>query len=96
MSHTAHLPSSQAQANAAPVIRNKLISVVDKQGAENLAIILQDDIKHVEKGNRWHLALCAQRYGAPNLQGRFNLPARRAAGFTDAELSALCVTPSSC
>lgn len=96
--------------DATPAIRNKLVSVGDKQGAEILAIILQDEIGHVETGNRWYRALCtqrqldpldtyaqlAQRYGAPRLQGPFNLPARRAAGFTEAELSALCVTPSPC
>ena len=58
---------------------------------------------HVAIGNRWYRYLCeqrqldpvatyaalAQRYQAPLLKGPFNLAARRAAGFTEAELSAL-------
>ena len=33
--------------------------------------------------------MLAERHQAPQLKGPFNLTARRAAGFTDAELSAL-------
>jgi len=97
--------------DATPAVRNKLISVGDTRGAEILAIILRDEIRHVEKGNRWYRSLCsqqqldpvgtyaclAQRYGAPRLHGPFNLPARRAAGFTEEELTVLCDTsPRAC
>lgn len=90
-----------------PAIRSKLISVGDQQGAKILDIILSDEIGHVSIGNRWFRELCAQRardpvlayaelakcYAAPVLKGPFNLSARRAAGFAEAELAALCVTP---
>lgn len=68
-----------------------------------LDIILRDEIGHVAIGNHWYRHLCAQRglepvatyavlakqYGAPRLKGPFNLGARRAAGFDDAELALL-------
>ncbi len=85
-------------------IRNKLISVGDRSGAAILDVILRDEIGHVAIGNHWYRHLCAvqglehvstyatlaQRYGAPQLKGPFNLDARRAAGFDEAELAALC------
>jgi uncharacterized ferritin-like protein (DUF455 family) len=66
-------------------------------------IILRDEIGHVAIGNRWFGWLCRERglepaptaarlageYGAPRLRGPFNLAARRAAGFDDAELAQL-------
>ena len=85
-------------------IRNKLISVGDRAGADILDLILRDEIGHVAIGNHWYRHLCAaqglehvstyatlaQKYGAPRLKGPFNLDARRAAGFDEAELAALC------
>ena len=73
------------------------------RAGEILDIILRDEIGHVAVGNRWYGWLCAQRglepvqafealrlqYKAPKLKGPFNLAARRAAGFNEAELSAL-------
>ncbi len=93
--------------DATPAIRNKLVSVGDQAAARILDIILRDEIGHVAIGNRWFRQLCAQRglepvttyamlaqqYAAPVLKGPFNLSARRAAGFEEAELDALCVTP---
>jgi uncharacterized ferritin-like protein (DUF455 family) len=90
--------------DATPAIRNKLVSVGDQRGAQILDIILRDEIGHVAIGNRWYRYLCAAaqldpiqtyaelalRYDAPVLKGPFNLSARRAAGFDDAELAALC------
>lgn len=90
-----------------PAIRNKLVSVGDQAAAAILDVILRDEIGHVATGNHWYAALCAQRgldpvltytqlaqrYTAPVLKGPFNLSARRAAGFTEAELAALCGTP---
>lgn len=89
--------------DASPAIRNKLISVGDKRGGEIIDIILRDEIGHVAVGNRWFRHLCSQRglepvaayaelalrYVAPRLQGPFNLDARRAAGFDEAELTLL-------
>ncbi len=86
--------------DASPAIRNKLVSIGDRRGAEILDIILRDEIGHVAIGNRWYRYLCAERglepvatyaalaeqYGAPRLRGPFNLDARRAAGFSEEEL----------
>ncbi|XAH25613.1 ferritin-like domain-containing protein [Xylophilus sp. GW821-FHT01B05] len=92
--------------DASPAVRQKLISVSDRAGAAIIDIILRDEIGHVAVGNRWYGWLCAQRglepvatyaeltktYQAPRLRGPFNLPARQAAGFTEAELQALVAT----
>jgi len=89
--------------DATPAVRNRLVSVGDQAGAKILDIILRDEIGHVAIGNHWYRYLCiqrqldpvdtyadlAQRFQAPILKGPFNLDARRAAGFTDAELCAL-------
>lgn len=89
--------------DASPLIRDKLAAVGDARGAAILQIILHDEIGHVAIGNRWYRQLCgerglepvachaklADRYGAPRLRGPFNVAARRAAGFDEAELAAL-------
>lgn len=91
--------------DATPAVRNRLVSVGDRAAAKILDVILRDEIGHVAIGNRWYRYLCdarqldpvstyaalAQHYQAPQLKGPFNLTARRAAGFTEAELSALQV-----
>ena len=89
--------------DASPGVRHKLASVGDAAGAAILDTILRDEIGHVLVGNRWYGYLCMERglepvatyaaltrqYRAPRLRGPFNLPARQAAGFSDAELAAL-------
>lgn len=89
--------------DASPLIRHKLASAGDKAGAAILDIILRDEIGHVAIGNHWYRWSCerhgldpvstyaemAQRYAAPRLKGPFNLEARRAAGFSEEELTAL-------
>ncbi|WP_447981229.1 ferritin-like domain-containing protein [Achromobacter kerstersii] len=89
--------------DASPMIRNKLAGAGDADSAAIVDIILRDEIGHVAIGNHWFKLLCsqagqepvacyadlAQRYDAPRLRGPFNLEARRAAGFDDAELAAL-------
>ncbi len=89
--------------DATPAVRNRLVSVGDMGAAKILDIILRDEIGHVAIGNRWYRYLCAarqldpistyamlaERYQAPILKGPFNLAARRAAGFSEAELAAL-------
>jgi uncharacterized ferritin-like protein (DUF455 family) len=89
--------------DVSPSIKNKLISVGDRKGADILDIILRDEIGHVAIGNHWYRHLCALRgfdpiityaalsktYGAQKLKGPFNLEARRAAGFDEAELAQL-------
>lgn len=89
--------------DASPMIRNKLAGAGDSDSAAIVDIILRDEIGHVAIGNHWYKQQCAlagkepvacyaelaRRYGAPRLRGPFNLEARRAAGFDDAELAAL-------
>ncbi len=94
--------------DASPLIRDKLARAGDAEGAAILEIILRDEIGHVAIGNHWYRHFCAaqgvdplttyaelsHRYGAPRLRGPFNLEARRAAGFDEAELAALQAPPS--
>ena len=89
--------------DASPAVKAKLLAVGDARGGEILDIILRDEIGHVAVGNHWFRWLCAQRgldphrayaelaarYQAPRARGPFNLDARRAAGFDEAELVAL-------
>ncbi|MGB9093485.1 MAG: ferritin-like domain-containing protein [Gallionella sp.] len=89
--------------DATPQVRAKLAQAGDAAAAAILDIILNDEIGHVATGNRWYNWLCEQRglepiaeyarlaaeYHAPVLRGPFNLPARRAAGFSEPELAAL-------
>ena len=91
--------------DASVPIRNRLVSVGDHRAAAILDIILRDEIGHVAVGNHWYRFLCsaqkldpistfatlAARHGAPKLKGPFNLAARRAAGFDEAELALLGV-----
>jgi uncharacterized ferritin-like protein (DUF455 family) len=65
--------------------------------------ILRDEIGHVAIGNHWYHWLCQRdglepvahfkklivQYEAPRIKPPFNEPARRLAGFTDAEMQAL-------
>lgn len=86
-----------------PPMRDKLAQAGDLEAAAALDTILRDEIGHVEVGNRWYQLLCTQRgldpiataaqlarrYHAPAQRGPFNLAARKAAGFSEAELAAL-------
>jgi uncharacterized ferritin-like protein (DUF455 family) len=68
-----------------------------------LDIILRDEVGHVAIGNHWYRWLCErdgiepvahfkqlmQQYDAPQLRPPFNEVARRAAGFSDAEMREL-------
>jgi uncharacterized ferritin-like protein (DUF455 family) len=87
--------------DAIPPLRAKLAQAGDLAAAKILDRTLQDEIGHVEIGNRWYRYLCEQRglepratydvlaarYEAPKLKGPFNIEARRLAGFTEAELT---------
>lgn len=73
-----------------------------------LDTILLEEVGHVAIGNHWYNWLCernqfdplkfysqvASQYNAPKLKPPFNLDARRRAGFTEAEISALQVHDS--
>jgi uncharacterized ferritin-like protein (DUF455 family) len=68
-----------------------------------LELILQEEVGHVAIGNHWYHWLCQRAelnpehfyqrasslYGGPRLKPPFNVAARRLAGFTEAEISAL-------
>jgi uncharacterized ferritin-like protein (DUF455 family) len=87
--------------DAIPPLRAKVAQAGDMAFALILDRILQDEIGHVEIGNRWYRFLCEQRgleplatyaqlatqYQAPVLKGPFNIQARRQAGFTETELA---------
>jgi uncharacterized ferritin-like protein (DUF455 family) len=87
--------------DVSPALIAKLKSSGDARAVEILEIIQRDEIGHVRIGNRWYRYLCDQRgvdpvetfrellmqYGARRLRRPFHDAARRAAGFTDAELA---------
>ncbi len=89
--------------DASPALRAKLAQAGDQRAAEILDLILREEIGHVAIGNRWFGWLCAERgldplaafaqlqaeHHAPKPRGPFNLAARRAAGFSAAELALL-------
>ena len=89
--------------DASPAVKAKLVQAGDHRAGEILDVILRDEIGHVAVGNRWYRHVCANRgldpvatfvelavqHGAPRPRGPFNLPARRAAGFDEAELALL-------
>ncbi len=86
--------------DAAPLIVTKLKAANDMRMVEILAMIERDEVGHVAIGSHWFGCLCAARgvepdatfrqllrdYDAPPLRPPFNLAARRAAGFSEAEL----------
>ena len=94
--------------DATPPIQAKLKQAGDLAAVAILDVILRDEIGHVAVGNQWYAWLCRRdgldpealypqlvaRYAAPRLRPPFNLAARRAAGFSAAELQAL-TTPGS-
>jgi uncharacterized ferritin-like protein (DUF455 family) len=89
--------------DATPPLQAKFARAGDARAVEILDVILRDEIGHVGIGNRWYRFACerdgldpvalypelVQRYAAPRLRPPFNESARRAAGFTDAELDFL-------
>jgi len=89
--------------DVSPGIRSRLVAAGDPQAAAILDTILQDEIGHVAIGNRWFNWLCsvrgldpvatdahiAARHRVPRPRGPFNIAARRAAGFSVAEIEQL-------
>jgi uncharacterized ferritin-like protein (DUF455 family) len=87
--------------DATPPIQAKLKRAGDDRAVAILDVILRDEIGHVAIGNRWYAWLCQRegldpaalypqlvaQYAAPRLRPPFNLDARRAAGFSEAELA---------
>lgn len=89
--------------DATPALQARLAKAGDARAVQILDVILRDEIGHVAIGNRWyrwactregldplaHEALLVERHAAPRLKPPFNRPARRRAGFSEAELDAL-------
>jgi uncharacterized ferritin-like protein (DUF455 family) len=89
--------------DATPPMQAKLAQAGDRRAVAILDIILRDEIGHVAIGNHWYRWLCARegldpllhyavlaaRHGAPRPRAPFNKTARRAAGFSEAEILAL-------
>ena len=89
--------------DAVPAMRARFLQVKDDHMVDILDTILQDEIGHVEIGNRWFNFMCKSReldplkafqelslqYNAPILRGPFNIDARKQAGFTDEEIELL-------
>jgi len=89
--------------DATPPLQKKLARAGDARAVEILDVILRDEVGHVAIGNRWYRWACeragldpvaiypelVRRHAAPRLRPPFNDAARRAAGFTEAELAFL-------
>jgi uncharacterized ferritin-like protein (DUF455 family) len=86
--------------DATPPMQAKFRKAGDLRVVEILDVILRDEVGHVAIGNHWYRWLCARdghdpvayyaelaaRHQAPRLRPPFNHEARRAAGFTEAEI----------
>ncbi|SEP70268.1 Uncharacterized conserved protein, contains ferritin-like DUF455 domain [Solimonas aquatica] len=83
-----------------PGMIRRLLDVGDTATVAALEVILREEVRHVAIGTHWFRTLCAQRGLEPEaafaqllaehrvrLQPPLNLDARRAAGFTEPELS---------
>ncbi|MBL8516328.1 MAG: ferritin-like domain-containing protein [Betaproteobacteria bacterium] len=87
--------------DASPGIKARLAQAGDARGAEIVQIILDDEIGHVAIGTRWFQWLCAARgvdadstfqdllaeYSTAPIRSAPNVAARKAAGFSDAEIA---------
>lgn len=90
--------------DASPALRNKFAQAGDMPAVAILDIILRDEIGHVAIGKHWFNLLCEQQdiapvptymrlteqHQAPVIRAPINVEARRQAGFTEAELIAIC------
>ena len=83
-----------------PGIMKRLAGAGDRDAVDILAMILREEVRHVQIGNAWYVRLCdergldpmdhwdviAQAHGASRPQGPFNIEARLQAGFRTEEL----------
>jgi uncharacterized ferritin-like protein (DUF455 family) len=85
-----------------PGIIGKLAQAGDVATVAVLQVILDEEVRHVSIGTHWFRWLCAQRGREPDstfaallrehgmrVRQPLNLPARRAAGFSERELSSV-------
>ena len=84
-----------------PAIQQRLAQVGDDKSVAILDIILEEEIGHVDIGNRWYVSECQSRnldpietyavlidqYAVTSLRGPFNKAARKQAGFSDGDLA---------
>ena len=89
--------------DALPPLQRKLAGIGDHASVELLALILREEVGHVQIGNYWFTTLCDERgleplstfrqllqdYQVDTLRGAYNWDARREAGFSDFELRML-------
>lgn len=89
--------------DAVPEMQKKLHSCNDLRAIQILNIIHQDEIKHVNYGDKWFKYCCNlkhldptqtffnlfEQYHAPKIRGPFNRVDRKKAGFSDIELDHL-------
>ena len=89
--------------DVSPGMIERLRGAGDDATVAILQVILRDEVAHVKAGTRWFRWCCERdgcepivtffhlvdRYLGVKLRGPFNLPARREAGFVDAELERL-------
>ncbi len=92
-----------------PGMIERLRQLGDTRTTAVLEVILREEVAHVAAGTRWYRYCCIRdglepvdtffallnEYMGVNLRGPFNLPARREAGFVDAELARLTALASS-
>ena len=86
-----------------PGMMKKFAAAGDQRAVDILQVIYDEEIGHVQIGNRWYQSCCAQRelnprstfqqlidqYFSGKLRGPFNRQARLAAGFEEDELNQL-------
>jgi len=86
-----------------PGMIERLETAGDVETSRILAIILDEEVRHVEIGTHWFRVCCDQRGLEPestflellkehfsdSLRGPFNIPARMRAGFTQREMEAI-------
>jgi uncharacterized ferritin-like protein (DUF455 family) len=89
--------------DVSPGVKEKLIGAGDQKGAAIFDVILKDEIGHVLAGNHWYRWICNERgidpvttyeelvkkYDPPIMRAPYNLKARRLAGFSEEEITAL-------
>ena len=86
-----------------PGMIKRLRHLGDRETVAILEVILREEVAHVAAGTRWYRHCCERDgidpvesffdflrdYMGVSLRGPFNLPARREAGFVEAELDRL-------
>ncbi|MGD9021326.1 MAG: ferritin-like domain-containing protein [Lysobacterales bacterium] len=86
-----------------PGMIERLEAIGDLETSRILAVILEEEVRHVQLGSHWFHTCCDQRgldreatylgligeYFSGSIRGPFNIPARMQAGFTKREMDAI-------